>query len=232
MARKFEHQNSLALLFMGCILLAMLLASLWWRFTEPSLTVRRFGGQKQEEAVKTTGSDMAAIGQLMEMAAKNPHDVPLLLRLTESLMAVGQWESAENFAQRALNESPGGNPTAMYLLAVVHHNQGKHAEAAELLEKLLARQENPSARYSLAILYIHFLNKPEAGREQLQKGINDDNAPQPLIDAMQEELGKLPAIPQTIPLDSSSPETQPEIPAQSESEQVTGAQGNASKGVD
>lgn len=193
MATKTDWQSRWVLLFLGAGLLAMLLASLWWRFTQPSLTINRFG-QSGQQASAAPDNGMAAIGILMENVAKNPHDIPMLLRLTESLMAIGQWDSAENFAQKALDEPPGGNPTAMYLLAVIHHNKGNHAAAAELLEKLLAKQENPSARYSLAILDIHYLDKPEEGRAHLEKGINDDSAPQALVEAMQEELGKLPAI--------------------------------------
>lgn len=194
MTLKPERQHFWVLLFLGAGLAAMLLASLWWRFQQPSLTISRFGGAAQSRApVQADG--MGAIGRLMEQAAKNPHDAPVLLKLTESLMAVGQWESAENFAQKALNETPGENPRAIYLLAVIHHNLGRHGAAAELLEKLLARQENPSARYSLAILYIYFLDKPEAGRGQLEKGIASGAAPQALLDAMRQELAKLPPAP-------------------------------------
>lgn len=192
MRTKHDHQQLWVLLFLGAGLLAMLVASMWWRFSQPSLTVSRFPESSKSES--RSGGNSAAIGHLMEAVAKNPHDVPALLNLTESLMAVGQWDSAENFALKALDEPPGENPTAMYLLAVIYHNKGNHAAGAELLEKLLAKQENPSARYSLAILYIHFLNKPDEGRANLEKGISDESAPQALIEAMQEELGKLDAI--------------------------------------
>lgn len=191
MAAKADFRRRWVLCFLAVGLLAILACSLWQRFQQPGLTVNRFAQSRPAASEEGADSGMAAIGRLMEQAARNPHDIPVLLRLTESLMAVGQWDSAENFAQKAMSETPGDNPTAMYLLAVIHHNKGNHAAAAELLEKLLAKQENPSARYSLAILYIHFLNRPEDGRLQLEKGINDENAPQPLVDAMQEELGKL-----------------------------------------
>lgn len=193
MAIKFDSQQRLVAIILASAMVAVLLVSLWWRFNHPSLTINRFGGQRQQ-AMPAADKNMEAIGALMEKVARNPHDVATLLQLTESLMAVGQWDSAENFALKAMNEGNDENPRAMYLLAVIHHNKGQHESAAELLENLLAKRENPSARYSLAILYIHFLNKPEAGRAQLEKGLSLENAPQGLIDAMQQELGKLPAI--------------------------------------
>lgn len=192
MAIHFDSQQRIVVIVLAIALLAMLLVSLWWRFHQPSLTINRFAGKSQNQT--PASKNMDAIGALMEKVVQNPHDVHALLQLTESLMAIGQWESAENFALKAMNEDNGENPRAMYLLAVIHHNRGQHESAAELLEKLLAKQENPSARYSLAILYIHFLNKPDEGRAQLEKGISAQGTPQGLIEAMQEELGKLPPI--------------------------------------
>lgn len=202
-------KHYLVLIFLAACFLAILLTSLWQRFTNPALTVNHFAHRQQEEPVKPGNMEnMAAIGQLMEAVAKNPHDVPGLLRLTESLISVGQWSSAENFALKALSE-PGENTRAMYLLAVINHNQGKHTEAAELLEKLLQKEENPSARYSLAILYIHFLNQPEEGRQQLQKGLLTPGAPAGLRTAMQEEMAKLPPVsPETIAPDPTEQERQ------------------------
>lgn len=192
MTSKLDHRQLIVVIFVALCLLAMLGASLWHRFSNPGLTVSRFAQGKSEEAAPAD-RNMVAIGQLMEVVARNPHDIQALLRLTESLMAAGQWEGAENFAQKALAE-PGENPKAMYLLAVIHHNQGRHKDAAELLEKLLEKEDNPSARYSLGILYIHFLNMPEAGRKQLTLGLSSDGASPSLVQAMQEELGKLPPV--------------------------------------
>lgn len=190
MIHKLDPRHLVVILFLALCLIAMLGASLWHRVTNPSLTVSHFATHGQPDATPADGN-MAAIGQLMEKVSRNPHDIQALLRLTESLMAAGQWQGAENFAQKALAE-PGENSKAMYLLAVIHHNQGKNKEAAELLEKLLEKEDNPSARYSLGILYIHFLNLPELGRDQLLKGLSSDSASPSLVQAMQEELGKLP----------------------------------------
>lgn len=173
------------ILLFGLFFVIMLGTSLWQRFTHPDLVVTR------TSANMTAGdSAMAGIGSLMEAAAKNPGNREILLHLVESLIAVGQWESAENFAQKALAlDKPGEeNPRATYLLAVAHHNQGRHAEAAELLEKMLAKSENPSARYSLGILYIHYMHDPVAGIAQLEKGLQSPGLSAGLERTIRDEL--------------------------------------------
>lgn len=185
-------QHHWVFIFLAIFLGVMLLASIWWRFYEPSLTVHIVPQQREGGMPAVSDNGMNAVGSLMEHVAKNPHDVSAMLQLTENLMAMGQWDGAENFAQKAMSE-PGDNARAMYLLAVIHHNKGQHAEAAELLEKLLKNGENPSARYSLGILYIYFLKNPELGREHLEQGLRDADTPEALTQAMREELDKLQA---------------------------------------
>lgn len=186
MISKSSHKFMLA--FMAACLMVMLGASLWQRFSHPSLTVHRF--DQRVEATENNG--MGGIGQLMQTVSRNPTDMGAILQLVESLMAMGQWESAENFAQKAMAIDPGsdGNRRAMYLLAVIHHNQGRHSQAADLLEKLLEQGENPSARYSLGILYLHYLDKRDAGLEQLRKGLEAPDLPPGLAEAISGELDK------------------------------------------
>lgn len=188
MIRNSSH--SILLAFMAAGLLAMLGTSLWQRFSHPSLTVHRFE-QRAERPASDMG-DMGGIGQLMQTVSRNPSDMAALLKLIESLMAMGQWDGAENFAQKAMAIDPGSdsNRRAMYLLAVIHHNKGNHAQAADLLEKLLEQGENPSARYSLGILYLHFLDRRDAGLEQLRKGLEAPDLPPGLAEAIAGELDK------------------------------------------
>lgn len=173
------------LIFIGLSLFAMLSASLWQRFVHPGLTISRHGSA-------ASGPAIGGIGQLMQAVSKNPEDIGAIIELVESLMAIGQWEGAENFAQKAMAIDAGSdrNRRAQYLLAVIHHNQGRHEQAAEILEKLLAQAENPSARYSLGILYLHYLNKREAGLEQLRKGLEAPDLSPGLAEAISGELDK------------------------------------------
>lgn len=178
-------------LFLGLSFLLLLGASLYKRFTQPHLTINRASAVAEEGMPGDMGV-MNEIGRLMQAVSKNPQDKEAILTLVESLMAMGQWQSAENFAQKALSleGESDRDPRPLYLLALVHHNQGKHEQAAELLEKLLEKTETAPARYSLGILYLHYLNKPKAGIEHLQKGLADPKASQSLKAAIQEELEK------------------------------------------
>lgn len=188
--------------FLLCVLglgfLAILATSAFQRVTSPGLS-RRAGGQVSPMPQMASG-EMDAIGKLMTQAAQNPNDVNVLQALVESLLTAGQWQAAENFAQKAIALNPDNpSPRLLYLLSLAHHNKGEHAQAAEILEKLLAREENPSARYSLAILYIHYLDKPALGRAELQKGLAMPNLPPALASAMREELDKLDLPPEAVP---------------------------------
>lgn len=188
MAESGSGRHPLLVIFIGLGFLAMLVASLVQRFSQPDLTIQRFSGQH----VENTPMEMSGIGQLMREAAAHPDNQEVLLRLVESLLALGEWQSAENFAQKALALDAEGKPNsrALYLLALAHHNKGEHEQAAELLEKLLEGDDLPSARYSLAILNLYYLNHPDAGLIQLRKGLENPDLSPGLREAMNSELAK------------------------------------------
>ncbi len=180
------------ILFIALLFFGILCASLWQRFQHPDLVIRRISDNAPNSRME---DNMGTIGQLMQQVAKNPEDLETVLHLVQSLMAIGQWEGAENFAQKALSLS-SGNPSEirpLYFLSLIHHNRGQHEQAAELLEKILKKTDNPSARYNLGILYIHYLNKPEMGMEQFKEALRQPDLPPGLKAALQEELDKISA---------------------------------------
>lgn len=177
------------LAMLGAGFAAILLASLWQRFMHPSLVMHRFESSAGEE--RAAGAQFEnSIGALMENVAKRPQDRKLLVRLVEALMANGQWAAAEYFAQRLLGmDTPDKeNPQTLFLLGAINHNQGRHAQAAELFEKLLSRKEDPSVRYSLGILYLHFLKKPGEGIDQFKKALAAPELSSGLAGAIRDEL--------------------------------------------
>lgn len=189
MTNNLARQHIFIMLFAICFM-AILGASLMQRIRHPDLVIKR----ETSLAATPASANMAAIGELMRKAAQEPANREVLLKLVESLMAIGEWQSAENFAQKilALDRPDQPDPKALYLLAIAHHNKGEHQQAAELLEKLLEKTEDPAARYGLGILNIYFLNNPAAGSEHLRKGLALPDLSKALKDAMQEELDKLP----------------------------------------
>lgn len=202
MAEMTNIRGRAIVLAMAFLLAVMLCASLWQRFTKPGLVIHRFGTTGAETAMRPD-AEMDALGNLMRAVAKNPQDLEAAIKLVEKLMAMGQWDVAENFARKALAITPA-NPREtrhLYLLALIHHNRKEDEQAAELLEKVLEKDENPSARYSLGILYIHYLGKPEKGIAELRAGIESGRASASLKAAMIEELEKteksLPTVQET-----------------------------------
>lgn len=192
------------IILLGICFLAMLGVSLQHRFTHPGLTANSVASsmpmQKDDET-------MNAIGSLMREVAENPGNKSGIIHLVEHLISAGQWQTAETFVQKALALDPADSPDprTLYLLAIIHHNMGRNEQAAELLEKVLEKDENPSARYSLGILYAHFLKKPAEAALQFRKGLDSGKANPALQQAMAEELKKLPAAEQS-PAASPEPE--------------------------
>lgn len=186
-----QHFHKFFILLLGAAFLSILAVSLAYRVLHPSLVAHIAPQGDIQKPSGMPASEMNAIGSLMRQAAENPDNPQVLMALVENLLGAGQWDAAENFAQKAIALKPDSpDPKLLYLLALAHHNKGEHAQAAEILEKLLGQSENPSARYSLAILYLHYLNKPEAGREELRKGLQIESLSPALARAMREELEK------------------------------------------
>lgn len=182
------------IVFMTLLFALMLISSLWHRFLHPDLVIRKLNDHGHAQS--GMDDNVAAIGQLMQRVGKNPQDLEATLKLVESLMAIGEWQSAENFAQKTLSLS-AANPDEirpLYLLSFIHHNLGRHEQAAELLEKVLEKQDNPSARYNLGILYTHYLGHPEKGVEQFRKALRHDGLAAGLRAAIKEELDKITAV--------------------------------------
>ena len=113
------------------------------------------------------------------------------MEIAERHMAMGSWDGAENFATRALALDPR-DARVRYLLGVIRHNQGKHAEAARLLEEALRDKESAPMRYSLGVLYLHYLNEPARGVEHLSEALHAPDADESLRQAIREELEKAP----------------------------------------
>lgn len=200
------------ILFLALFFLMILAASLWQRFQRPDLVIRRM--PEHAHAERGPAENMEAIARLMRQAAQNPNDLETSLRLTQSLMAAGEWQGAENFAKKALSLS-ANDPLEirpLYFLSLIHHNMGRHEQAAELLEKILEKTDNPSARYNLGVLCAHYLSQPEKGMEHFQKALEHKDLSPGLKAALEEELGKIKAALPNARGEAEPPETAPVPP--------------------
>ena len=172
-------------LALGLGLVVMLGASLLERFTTTGLTVRH----THEPAAQAQAPGTDEVGRLMQEVSRDPANKAALVEIAERLMGMGSWDGAESFATRALALDPRDGRTR-YLLGVIRHNQGKHAEAARLLEEALGDGESAPMRYSLGVLYLHYLDDPARGAEHLKKALDAPDADEGLRRSIREELEK------------------------------------------
>ena len=183
----------LAFAFMG-----MTAASLWQRILRPELVVpsqipqgsaqgNSQGNAGQDEARK---SAMQGIGELMQKLQHDPNDVSAMIQLAERFVKEKNWGPAENFARRAVVGAPA-NPQPLYLLGVILHSQGNHAEAATCLERVVSLHDEPSVRYSLGVLYARYLQDPARGGQHLRAALAQPGLPDGLAETIRAELDAL-----------------------------------------
>jgi len=125
----------------------------------------------------------------MQMTMQRPNDISLKNKLTEALMNANQWEAAENFAHKSLEQDPN-NFTSNFLLGIILHQKKQFDQAAAVLEKALTIQEDAQARYSLAVLYLYFLHNKEKGLFHLNEGLKKNTMSVQMSELFKKELEK------------------------------------------
>ncbi|MDR2695397.1 MAG: tetratricopeptide repeat protein [Deltaproteobacteria bacterium] len=178
------------LLFLAFAFLGMTAVSLWQRIMQPDLVVPADARRSSAEREEAPEGSIGEIGRLMQQVRQNPGDAAALLHLAEHLVEEKNWEAAENFLRRAVVAAPG-NPQPLYLLGVVLHNRGQHAEAAACLERVVNLRDEPSVRYSLGVLYAHYLQDRAGGIGHLRAALAQPGLPDDLAGLIRAELDVL-----------------------------------------
>lgn len=178
----FPHRLIMLALLAG--LLAMLGTAVWQRIRQPELVQ-----QVAHTPAQHSQEEVSAVGRLMEQVSRDPTDMGSLLSLVNALVKMENWEAAENFARRAI-ELDARDPRPLHLLGVIQHNTGRHADAAQTLEAVIALKDDASVRYSLGVLYIYYLNDKERGLAQLRAGLGLPDVSDSLKKHLQSELNK------------------------------------------
>lgn len=186
---KLRSGARMVLCFVLAGVLAMLGAWLYGRIMHPELVVHR-PVQQEASMGGMAGMKMdSAVGKLMEQVGKNPNDGTALFHLAQHLGTAGNWAAAESFIERAVVLEPT-NPEWLHFLGVTKHGLEKNAEAAEALERVAGMTNKPDVRYSLAVLYIYYLQQPAKGKEHLQKALSAPDLPADLKKMISDELNK------------------------------------------
>ena len=184
------------LLFLAFAFMGMMAISLWQRIMRPDLVVPSHARQTSAGQGEAHTGDINEIGQLMQHIQQNPNDVAAIVHLAEHLVEHENWTAAENFLRKAVIAAPSDSQP-LYLLGVVLHNQGNHAEAVACLERVVDLRDGPSVRYSLGVLYAHYLQDTVRGGQHLRTALTQQGLSEDLAKRIQLELDALP--PQAVP---------------------------------
>ncbi len=175
---------------LSAALVSMLLASMMERLRgEPLIIKGETTSSTESDAANPMADLMSEIGRHMEELRENPNDYDMLVHTSDLLIQTEQWDAAESFLQRAIAiDATKAQPH--YLLGMVFHSKEMHNEAAASLEKVVAINDDPSARYSLGVLYLYYLKDAKRGLEHLEKAMQAPNVTPELRSAIEEEIQK------------------------------------------
>ncbi|MFO7716995.1 MAG: tetratricopeptide repeat protein [Thermodesulfobacteriota bacterium] len=173
--------NKMVLVALIVALAAILIASVVFRTAHPDLVVQTDHQHSEQDA-------MGDVSALMEQLRENPEDVNILSRLAISFSQMEAWERAASFWQRVLDQEPN-NMRALQGMAMASFRMQDFETAVTYLQKAL-EQEPDSFRthYNLAIVYKHFLEKPEKARSHFETVANSEEAPTELQEQARAEL--------------------------------------------
>ncbi len=129
-------------------------------------------------------------GELMMKMQENPNDIDTLLELSLLFYQAEDYLAMLNFANRAAALAPM-NARAGYFAGIAHSQLGEFNESAQAFERSLSLQENPSTRYSLAVLYIYNLNDKEKARMNLEEALKSTMLQEGLKSKIEAELAGL-----------------------------------------
>ncbi len=165
------RNGTLLRLVVGLGLLAMLVATGHYLIMHPSLVVHVSGGQagETEPSGASAGADSGVV-EHMQRLKEDPDNPDVLCMVARHFLGENDLARSEHLVSRACELAPK-HAEAQYLLGVVRHRQGRNDEAAAALERSLALRNDAAIRYSLGVLYTHFLNQPARGQKEFSAAL-------------------------------------------------------------
>ncbi len=126
--------------------------------------------------------------EAMRRMQENANDVDALLEAARIFYDDGKTEQAMSLAQKAAITAPSDHRPP-YLMGVLLAGQKKWDEAVRNLERSIAIKDDPSARYSAAVIYRYHLKQEDKAKSyfDMASRLCDDTA---LAAAIKAELEK------------------------------------------
>lgn len=125
--------------------------------------------QQDKNITNASQTDLLTLTQKLQA---NPNDARILLELSKYFIELCEWKQAEYFLLHALIVEPN-NPDILYLLGITQYNQEEYIDAVNSFKKVLIIEPDPSAQYSLGLLYLYYLDKKNQGLQYLQQVIDN-----------------------------------------------------------
>ena len=156
-------------LFLMACLGVMFFAAVVYRVENPTI-VQHEAPQEMPGggAMGKMGGDMAGVSAMMKKLQENPEDIESMRALGMSFMDMKAWDKALSFwemiLQRNENDVMALNQKGFCLFELE-----KHAEAAELFERMLTIEpHNYHAHYNLGVIYKYYLSQPDKAATHFQ----------------------------------------------------------------
>ncbi len=188
--------------FLIVAVLAVLAAGVYQRVINPSLT-QALNVPSSERGAMPQGAaeegqqrppmplpqaDGAELAALMARLKEMPTNLDILLEISGIFTRNKDWPNALGFLRRAAELAPA-DMRPPYFLGITLAAKGDFADAAAAFEKaLLLSPGNAAASFNLAIMYRHYLNQPDKGKELLQAIIASKDADEAIKDRARQEL--------------------------------------------
>ncbi len=181
--------RTLVLALMGAGLAAMASAAMLW-FAKGAPAPREEAARREVSAGAPSPAETGS-AQLMEAMRRmqaDPNDAEAMLGAARIFSAQGNADAALALARRASVASPS-DPRPPHLAGVILAGQGKWEDAAQELERSLSLKDDPSARYSAAVIYRYHLKQEEKAKKHFDMAARLCEDPA-LASMIQAELGK------------------------------------------
>lgn len=168
---------------LGCIVFAAVV----YRVENPSI-VQHEERREMPGGMGQMGGDMSGVSAMMQKLQANPEDVEAMRGLGMSFMEMKAWDKSVTFWDMILERSPDDvmalNQKGFCLFELV-----KHAEAAELFERMLTVEKgNFHAHYNLGVIYKHYLSQPDKAKAHFQAVVDAAPDDAQLVENARREL--------------------------------------------
>lgn len=180
------------MVLLACVGL-ILFAAVAYRVENPSIVQHEKpqempGGMGQSGDMGQMGGDMSGIASMMQKLKDNPDDVEVMRALGMSFMEMRAWDKSMSFWDMLLAKNPS-DVMALNQKGFCLFELEKHAEAAELFERMLGIEPNNfHAHFNLGIIYKHYLQQPDKAVGHFQAVVDAAPDDPELVDSAKREL--------------------------------------------